>query len=174
MLLQRCFANVETTSINVHRLNFHFQPNINVDERWRSTLFQRWFNVDVFTGIQCLHLWRFYRKYCIVINYKEFYKQERLFLIICSKYRNAEILVLNYLDISFPQTFLLLKAGWKDWHLLHLPHQLYNYNLVKVLNMDLMWPIVTKKLKQKYKQFLVTCLPVLLLEFFKDQKRCLF
>ena len=31
MLLQRCFTNVETTSINVRRLNFHFQPNINVE-----------------------------------------------------------------------------------------------------------------------------------------------
>ena len=30
-MFQRCFANVETTSINVRRLNFHFQPNINVD-----------------------------------------------------------------------------------------------------------------------------------------------
>ena len=49
-LFQRCFANVETKSINVRRPNFHFQPNINVDECWRSTLFQRWFNVDVFAG----------------------------------------------------------------------------------------------------------------------------
>ena len=31
MLFQRCFANVETTSINVRRLNFHFQLNINVE-----------------------------------------------------------------------------------------------------------------------------------------------
>ena len=30
-LFQRCFANVETTSINVRRPNFHFQPNIYVD-----------------------------------------------------------------------------------------------------------------------------------------------
>ena len=30
-MFQRCFANVETTSINVRRLNFHFQPNINVE-----------------------------------------------------------------------------------------------------------------------------------------------
>ena len=28
---QRCFVNVETTSINVRQLNFHFQPNINLD-----------------------------------------------------------------------------------------------------------------------------------------------
>ena len=44
------FANVETTSINVHRFNFHFQPNINVDGHWQSALFQRWLNVDVFAG----------------------------------------------------------------------------------------------------------------------------
>ena len=30
-LFQRCFANVETTPINVRRLNFHFQINISVD-----------------------------------------------------------------------------------------------------------------------------------------------
>ena len=50
MLFQRCFVNVETTSINIRRLNFHFQPNINVEttfgnRRWidviLSTLFQR-------------------------------------------------------------------------------------------------------------------------------------
>ena len=96
MLFQRCFVNVETTSINIRQLNFHstkFQrwnnidsstlnrynsinvvstlfsqrwnnvdkctsPELsfstkyqcwnNVDNRWRSTLFQRWLNVDVF------------------------------------------------------------------------------------------------------------------------------
>ena len=57
-LLQRCFVNVETTSINVRWLNFHFQPNINVDERWRSTLFQRWFNVDVLAGFRTDVTWR--------------------------------------------------------------------------------------------------------------------
>ena len=35
MLFQRCFVNVETMSINIHRLNFHFQ----------STKFQRRNNV---------------------------------------------------------------------------------------------------------------------------------
>ena len=30
-LFQRRFANLETTSVNVRRFNFHFQPNINVD-----------------------------------------------------------------------------------------------------------------------------------------------
>ena len=44
------FPNVETTSINVRRLNFYFQPNINVDGHWQSALFQRWLNVDVFAG----------------------------------------------------------------------------------------------------------------------------
>ena len=28
---QSCFANVETTSINVHQLNFHFQSSISID-----------------------------------------------------------------------------------------------------------------------------------------------
>ena len=54
-LFQRCFVNFETTSINTRRLNFHFQPIYqrwnNVDERWQSTLFQRWFNVDVFAAL---------------------------------------------------------------------------------------------------------------------------
>ena len=57
-LFPRCFVNVETTSINVRWLNFHFQPNINVDERWRSTLFQRWFNVDVLAGFRTDVTWR--------------------------------------------------------------------------------------------------------------------
>ena len=92
MLIQPFFVNVDTTSINIHRLNFHFPPNFNiettsnrrnsislvsklfcqrwnnvdkctsaqlsflskyrswsnVDECWRSVLFQHWFNVDVF------------------------------------------------------------------------------------------------------------------------------
>ena len=55
-LFQRCFVNVETTSINIRWLNFHFQPNFNVEtmlvhRRWidviLSTLFcQCWNNVD--------------------------------------------------------------------------------------------------------------------------------
>ena len=80
MLVQRCFVNVKTTSINIRRLNFDFQPNFNVETTlvhryWidviLSTLFQRCFakfdttsinvsqlnfhfqpniNVDVFAG----------------------------------------------------------------------------------------------------------------------------
>ena len=56
ILFQRCFVNVETTSINIRRLNFHFQPNFNVEttlvhRRWidviLSTLFPRCFvNVE--------------------------------------------------------------------------------------------------------------------------------
>ena len=49
MLFPCCFANVKTTSMKVRRLNSHFQPN-HIDERWRSTLFQCWFKVDVFAG----------------------------------------------------------------------------------------------------------------------------
>ena len=30
-MLQRCFVNVATTLVNIHRLNFHFQPNFNVE-----------------------------------------------------------------------------------------------------------------------------------------------
>ena len=51
-----CFANIKTTSINMRRLNFHFQPNLNVEtmlvhRRWidviLSTLFQHCFaNVE--------------------------------------------------------------------------------------------------------------------------------
>ena len=50
-LFQRRFANVETTSINVRRLNFHFQPNINVETTLMNVDDQRWFNVDVFAGM---------------------------------------------------------------------------------------------------------------------------
>ena len=56
MLFQRCFINVETTSINIRWLNFHFQPTFNIEttlfyRRWidviLSTLFQRCFaNVE--------------------------------------------------------------------------------------------------------------------------------
>ena len=56
MLFQRCFINVETTSVNINQLNFHFQQNFNVEttffyRRWidviLSTLFQRYFaNVE--------------------------------------------------------------------------------------------------------------------------------
>ena len=56
ILFQRCFVNVETTSINIRRLNFHFHSNINVEitfgnRRWidviLSTLFPRCFlNVE--------------------------------------------------------------------------------------------------------------------------------
>ena len=56
LMFKRCFVNVETTSINIRRLNFHFQPNFNVEttlvhRRWidviLSTLFQRCFvNVE--------------------------------------------------------------------------------------------------------------------------------
>ena len=61
-LYHRCFVNVKTTSINISRLNFHFQSNFNVESRlihWRnsirvaSTLFcQRWNNVDKCTLAQ--------------------------------------------------------------------------------------------------------------------------
>ena len=49
---QRRFVNFETTTINICRLNFHFQPNFNIEttlvhRRWidviLSTLFQRYF-----------------------------------------------------------------------------------------------------------------------------------
>ena len=56
MLFQRCFINVETTTINIRRLNLDFQPNFNVETTLfyqrridviLSTLFQRYFaNVE--------------------------------------------------------------------------------------------------------------------------------
>ena len=46
MLFQRCFINIETTSINIRRFNFHFQPNFIVE----TTLFyRRWIDVIVST-----------------------------------------------------------------------------------------------------------------------------
>ena len=58
-LFQRCFVNVETTSINVRRLNFHFQPNINVETTLMNVDDQRCFNVDVFAGVAQVFLCEF-------------------------------------------------------------------------------------------------------------------
>ena len=49
---QCCFANVETTSINVCRLNFHFQPNINVETTLMNVDDQCCFKVD--STLMCL------------------------------------------------------------------------------------------------------------------------
>ena len=51
-LFQRCFANVETTSINIRRLNFHFQSNINAEWTLMNFDDQRYFNVD--STLMCL------------------------------------------------------------------------------------------------------------------------
>ena len=42
MWFQRCFVHVETTSINIRRLNFHLQPNFNVE---RTVAHRRWIDV---------------------------------------------------------------------------------------------------------------------------------
>ena len=61
MLFQRCFVNIQTTSVKICWLKFHFQPNFNVEttlvhQPWInvvSTLFcQRWNNVDKSTSAQ--------------------------------------------------------------------------------------------------------------------------
>ena len=49
---QRCFVNVETTSINVRQLNFHFQANINVETTSMYLDDQRCFDVD--STLMCL------------------------------------------------------------------------------------------------------------------------
>ena len=51
-LFERCFGNVETTSINVRRLNFHFQPNINIETTLMNVENERSFNVD--STLMCL------------------------------------------------------------------------------------------------------------------------
>ena len=65
MLLRRCFVNVQTTSIKIRRLNFHFQPNFNVEttlvhQPWinviLSTSFQRYFVNDETTSIKVRRL----------------------------------------------------------------------------------------------------------------------
>ena len=43
---QSCFVNVQTTSINIRRLRFHFQPNFNVETMLMNVDDQRCFNVD--------------------------------------------------------------------------------------------------------------------------------
>ena len=50
MLFQRCFVNVETTSINIRRLSFHFQPNFNVET---TLVHRRWIGVILSTLFQC-------------------------------------------------------------------------------------------------------------------------
>ena len=42
--------NVEKCTSTQLSFSTKYQPWNNVDERWRSTLFQCWFNVDVFAG----------------------------------------------------------------------------------------------------------------------------
>ena len=49
MLLRRCFVNVQTTSIKIRRLNFHFQPNFNVET---TSDHQPWINVILSTSFQ--------------------------------------------------------------------------------------------------------------------------
>ena len=46
MLFQRCFINIETTSINIRRFNFHFQPNFFVET---ILFYRRWIDVIVST-----------------------------------------------------------------------------------------------------------------------------
>ena len=65
MLFQHCFAKVETTMINVHRLNYHFQQNINV----QTTLM----NVDVFAG----YAENWYHQAGGTENAKQFYENEK-------------------------------------------------------------------------------------------------
>ena len=43
------FGTTETTSMNIRRLNFHLQPNINVETMLNNVDDQRCFNVDVLT-----------------------------------------------------------------------------------------------------------------------------
>ena len=75
MLVQRCFVNVKTTSINIRRLNFDFQPNFNVETTLVlnlrdsfnvvSTLFcQFWNNVDKCTSAQFSFSTK-YQRWCI-------------------------------------------------------------------------------------------------------------
>ena len=59
-VVSRCFVYVETTSINIRRLNFHFQPNINVETTLMNVDDQRCFDVD--TMLMCLLFWTFYSK----------------------------------------------------------------------------------------------------------------
>ena len=41
-LFHYCFVNIETTSVNISRLNFHFQPNFNVET---TLVCRRWIDV---------------------------------------------------------------------------------------------------------------------------------
>ena len=44
-LFQRYLVNVETASINVRWINFHFQPNVNIESTFMNVDDQRCFNV---------------------------------------------------------------------------------------------------------------------------------
>ena len=61
-LLQRCFLNVETTSISIRRLNFHFQPNINVETMLMNVDDQLCFNVD--STLMCLLGELYHQNFC--------------------------------------------------------------------------------------------------------------
>ena len=49
-LFQRCFVNVETTSINICWLNFHFQSNFNIET---MLVHRHWIDVILSTLFQC-------------------------------------------------------------------------------------------------------------------------
>ena len=49
-IISSLFGTAETTSMNIRRLNFHLQPNINVETMLNNVDDQRCFNVDVLTG----------------------------------------------------------------------------------------------------------------------------
>ena len=51
-LKQHWVINIEITSTNIRRLNFHFQPNINVETTLMNVDDQRCFNVDL--RLMCL------------------------------------------------------------------------------------------------------------------------
>ena len=48
-MFQRFFVNVKATSINIRRLNFHCQPNFNVET---TVVHRRWFDVILSTLFQ--------------------------------------------------------------------------------------------------------------------------
>ena len=97
MLFQRCFVNIQTTSVKIRWLNFHFQPNFNVEttlvhQPWInvvSTLFcQRWNNVDKSTSAQL----SFSTKYQLWNNVDELW-----WSMLFQRWVNVDVLAGNFL-----------------------------------------------------------------------------
>ena len=80
-LFCQCWNNVDKCMSAQLSFSTKYQRWNNVDESWRSRLFQRWFNIDVFAGVRinyylfkyiCVICYLKLRFYCFVSVVKDF------------------------------------------------------------------------------------------------------